>query len=192
MPDFKRDKNQRINQGDIFKNITHIETWEESNNELIISRIHYPYVVILSQDCDLEVDALVRSKTKNDKALLSVLVAPLYNFDQFLCGEHLQDLEIDARAINKENKNGKPTTEIKTLMQNEIPRYHVLDFPKEAQFVRSVVDFKHYFSVSVEYLQKTRDKNLEYLLPFLHRERLCQRFANYLSRIGLPNSLKNL
>ena len=186
MYNFRRDKNDRINQGDIFKNITHIESWEECDNELKISRIHYPYIVILSQDCDLREDASVRSKKKNDKALVSVLVAPLYNFDQFLCGEHLQDLEIEARKINKENKKGEPTTEFKTLTQNEIPRYHVIELPPETQLVKSVVDFKHYFSISIEYLQKIRSKNFEYPLPFLYRERLCQRFANYLSRIGLP------
>jgi len=183
MPNFKRNENDRINQGDIFKNITHIESWEESDNELKISRIHYPYIVILSQDCDLREDASVRARKKNDKALVSVLVAPLYNFDQFLCGEHLQDLEIEARKIHKEKKGGELTTEFKTLTQNEIPRYHVIDFPP---LVKSVVDFKHYFSISIEYLQKIKDENFEYPLSFLYRERLCQRFANYLSRIALP------
>ena len=61
MHNFRRDKNNRINQGDIFKNITHIENWVESGNNLKISQIHYPLIVILSQDCDLEVDASVRS-----------------------------------------------------------------------------------------------------------------------------------
>lgn len=185
MHNFGRDKNDRINQGDIFKNVTHIESWEEADNELKISRIHYPYIVILSQDCDLREDALVRSKKKNDKALVSVLVAPLYNFDQFLCGEHLLGLEIEARKINKENKKGDPTSEFKSLIQNEIPRYHVIEFPLET-IVNSIVDFKHYFSISIEYLQKIKHKNFAYPIPFLYRERLCQRFSNYLSRIALP------
>jgi hypothetical protein len=186
MHNFRRDKNNRINQGDIFKNITHIENWEESGNELKISRIHYPYIVILSQDCDLEVDASVRSQTIDDKALVSVLAAPLYNFDQFLSGEHLRYLEIKAREINKENKKGNPTTEYKNLINNETPRYHIIEFPSEAQLVKFVVDFKHYFSISIEYLQRVRDKNFEYPLDYLYREKLSQRFANYLSRIGLP------
>ncbi len=185
MPNFRRDKNNRINQGDIFKNITHIENWEESGNELKISRVHYPYIVILSQDCDLEVDALVRSKTIDDKALVSVLAAPLYNFDRLLSGDHLQYLGIKAREIPRESKKGKPTTEYKNLIDNEIPRYHVIEFP-EAQLAKSVVDFKHYFSISIEYLQKVKDENFEYPLDFLYRENLSQRFANYLSRIGLP------
>lgn len=186
MHNFRRDKNNRINQGDIFKNITHIETWEESGDELKISRIHYPYIVILSQDCDLEVDALVRSQKVDDKALVSVLAAPLYNFDQFLSGEHLQYLEIKARGIIKENKKGNLTTEYKRLTNNETPRYHIIEFPPEAKLVKLIVDFKHYFSISSDYLQKVRVSNFEYPLDFLYREKLSQRFANYLSRIGLP------
>jgi hypothetical protein len=187
MYNFQRDKNDRINQGDIFKNITHIEYWEEYENELKISRIYYPYIVILSQDCDLREDASIRAKKKkNDKSLVSALVAPLYNFDQFLDGEHLQDLEIEARKINKENKKGDYTTEYKNLIHNEIPRYHVIEFQAEARLAKSVVDFKHYFTISIEYLERIKKTNFEYPIPFLYRESLCQRFANYLSRIGLP------
>jgi len=186
MHNFKRNQNNRINQGDIFKNIIHIESWDENNNELKISRIFYPYIVILSQDCDLREDHSIIEKS--DKSLVSVLVAPLYNFDQFLCGEHLQDLEIKSRQINKESKKGKLTTEFKNLINNEIPRFHVIEFPPKSKLVKSVVDFKHYFSVSIEYLNKIKAKNFEYPLPFLYRERLCQRFSNYLSRIGLPES----
>jgi hypothetical protein len=187
MYNLRRDENDRINQGDIFRDITHIERWEEIGNELKIYRIHYPYIIILSQDCDLREDDSVRLKEISDKALVSVLVAPLYNFHQFLDGEHLLDLEIKARKINKENKKGQPTTDFKNLKNNDIPRYHTIEFPPEAQLVESVVDFKHYFSLSIEYLRKVKDKNFECTLDYLYRERLSQRFANYLSRIGLPS-----
>jgi len=182
----RTDKSKRINQGDVFKDITHIEYWEEADNELKVSRIHYPYIVILSQDCDLREDASVRSDKVNDKALVSVLAAPFYNFDQFLNGEHLQGLGIEVRKINKEKKKGKFTTEYKNLINNETPRYHIIEFPSEVELVTSIIDFKHYFSISVEYLRKVRDENYECTLDFLYRERLSQRFANYLSRIGLP------
>ncbi len=183
MPNFRRDKNNRINQGDIFKDITHIENWEESGNELKISRIHYPYIVVLSQDCDLREDASVRSKEINDKALVSVLVAPLYNFDQFLNGEHLQGLGIGKTSSVSKNPD---KTDHKNLIQNKNPRYHFLEENSQAKLPKLVVDFKHYFSISIEYLQKIKDRNFEYPLDFLYRESLSQRFASYLSRIGLP------
>ncbi len=176
------DERNRINQGDIFKNITHIENWEESGNELKISRIRYPYMIVLSQDCDLREDALVRSNKINDKALLSVLAAPLYNFDQFLSGEHLKNLGIDATPIPQNPSK----TNHKNLIQNQTPRYHFLEENTNAGLPKLVIDFKHYFSISIEYLQKVKEDNFECALDFLYRERLSQRFANYLSRIGLP------
>ena len=182
MQDFRRDKNNRINQGDIFRDIIHIENIEEHENELIVSRIRYPYVVVLSQDCDLREDSVVRSKQINDKALISVLAAPLYNFDQFLNGEHLQDLGIITSAEISKNPS---KSNHKNLVNNQTPRYHYLD-GLEAQLPKFVIDFKHYFSISVSYLQKIRRTNYEYPLAYLHREKLSQRFANYLSRIGLP------
>jgi len=178
----KTNKNDRINQGDIFKNITLIENWEEFNNELKISRIRYPYIVILSQDCDLREDASVRSNKINDKALVSVLAAPLYNFDQFLCGGHLKNLGIDATPISKKSTK----TDHKNLIQNLTPRYHFLEENTNVGLPKLVIDFKHYFSISIEYLQKVKDDNFECTLDYLYRERLSQRFANYLSRIGLP------
>lgn len=179
MYDFRRDKNNRINQGDIFKNITHIENWEESGNELKIIRINYPYIVILSQDCDLREDDSVRSLKKDDKALVSVLVAPLYNFDQFLDGEHLYELGINVHKISKDPKK----TDHRNIIQNNNPRYHFLDIEG---LPKLIIDFKHYFSLSIEYLQKVKNEQFEYPISFLHRELLCQRFSNYLSRIGLP------
>ena len=183
MHNFKRDKNNRINQGDIFRKITHIENWEESGNELKISRICYPYVVILSQDCDLREDVSVRSKEINDKALISVLAAPLYNFDQFLDGEHLQGLGIDKTSSVSKNPD---KTDHKNLIQNKNPRYHFLEVTSQTTLPKLVIDFKHYFSISIEYLQKIRDENFVHPIDFLYREQLSQRFANYLSRIGLP------
>jgi len=183
MHNFKRDKNNRINQGDIFRQITHIENWKECRNELTISRICYPYVVILSQDCDLREAASVRSNTISDKALISVLAAPLYNFDLFLEGKHLQGLGID--NIETVSKSPQKTNH-KNLIQNQNPRYHFLEDNTNVRLPKLVIDFKHYFSISIKYLREIRDENFVHPINFLYREQLSQRFANYLSRIGLP------
>ena len=185
----RTNRSERINQGDVFKNIIHIDSWEEFDNELKISRIHYPHIIILSQDCDLKEDSRVRSCTKNDKALVSVLAAPFYNLDHFVDGKHLLFLGIKARTFIKERKKGKLTTEYKNLIDNQAPRYHIIEFPPNTQLVKSVIDFKHYFSVSVEYIQRVKGVNFKCTLDSLYRERLSQRFANYLSRIGLPDGV---
>jgi hypothetical protein len=176
----------RTSQGDVFRNVECIEYVVERRGIVEVSKIVFPLIVVLTQDCDLEQDARYRSHSKpkpstHDKQLFAVLVAPLYNAEQVFLGEHLSDLHLKMEPINKKKSPGQ------TLMQNERPRYHYLDFPAEIPIVPSIVDFKHYFSVSVSYLAKVRSKNFVCRLSELFREDLSQRFASYLARIGLPD-----
>jgi hypothetical protein len=112
--------------------------------------------------------------------LLSVLVAPLYNAEHVFLGEHLSELKINVPGINKLKTEGK------YLIDNERPRYHHLEFSEDVPIVSSVIDFKHYFSVNVEYLRKIKSANFICKVSELYRENISLRFANYLSRIGLP------
>lgn len=50
-----------------------------------------------------------------------------------------------------------------------------------------IVDFKHYFSVNSESLREDVRAHYVCSIEVLFRERLSQRFANYLARIGLPD-----
>ena len=79
----------RISQGDILKNVEFIEYAIERDGIIEISKIDFPYVVILTQDCDLNQDYDVRWGKKNspsnqDKKLISVIVAPMYNAEQYI------------------------------------------------------------------------------------------------------------
>lgn len=146
----------------------------------------FPLVVVLTQDCDLEQDARYRGRreprpSNQDKKLFSVLVVPLYNAEHVFRGEHLNELGLTMAPINKNRTPGE------WLMINERPRYHYLDFPDDIQIVPSIVDFKHYFSVSITYLNKVRPQKFVCRLSELFREDLSQRFAAYLARIGLPD-----
>ncbi len=174
----------RISQGDIYKDIEFIEYVVEKKGDLEVSKIVFPLVVILTQDCDLEQDYKVRwSRDKpnsQDKMLLSVLVAPLYNAEHVYQGEHLGDLGMQMQTIVKNRTHGR------FLRQNEIPRYHYLEFPPNINIVPSVIDFKHYFSVNSKYIKKIKSKQFVCSIPPLHREEISQRFAYFLSRIGLP------
>ena len=84
-------------------------------------------------------------------------------------------------AINKGKSEGN------YLRNNERPRYHYLTFPPSTPIVDSVVDFKHYFSANVKYLKQNRRAMFVCRLAELYREDLSQRYAAYLSRIGLPS-----
>ena len=174
----------RVNQGDIFRDVEMIEYAVEKEGILEVSRIVFPLVLVLSQDCDLEQDHRFRwsrsGSTTQDKWLISVLVAPLYNVEHVYLGEHLSGLGMTMQRINKKRTDGR------RLRNNETPRYHYLSFPESQPIVDSVVDFKHYFTVNVEYLRKLRRRNFVCRLAPLFREDVSQRFAAYLARIGLP------
>lgn len=149
-----------------------------------VSKITFPLVIVLTQDCDLQQDHTFRNpkmpKLTQDKWLLSVLVAPLYNVEHLYTGEHLAELNMKMTTIDRKSTQGK------NLVQNETPRYHYLAFPNETPIPPSVIDFKHYFAVNVLYLKKLKRKNFVCQVSDLYREDISQRFAAFLSRIGLP------
>lgn len=181
----KRKKPSRISQGDIYRDVEHIEYVSEKSGVVEISKVIFPLVIVLTQDCDLEQEHRVRwSKNKkpssHDKWLISVLIAPLYNAEHVYQGEHLSDLEMVMQKINKGKTQGK------NLRNNETPRYHYLEFPENVPIVASVIDFKHYFSVNVKYLRAIKTNNFVCSVSELFREDISHRFSSYLARIGLP------
>jgi hypothetical protein len=177
---------RRVSQGDVFREIECIEYVAEKRGVIEVSKIVFPLVVVLTQDCDLEQDARYKVRQEklpknDDKRLFSLLVAPIYNAEHVFEGQHLSDLGLTMEPINKRRTPGE------MLMKNERPRYHYLDFPPEIPIVPSIVDFKHYFSVSVSYIERVKPKKFVCRISELYREDLSQRFAGYLARIGLPS-----
>lgn len=181
----KKDKADRIVQGDIIRNIEYVESVVEVSGQLEISKVNFPLVVVLTQDCDLEQDYRFRwseeaESKSEDKWLLSVLVAPLYNVEHIYAGIHLSELDMKMQKIPKGKTAGT------FLQQNQNPRYHYLKFGSDVPIVDSVVDFKHYFSVNLNYLRQKKQDDFVCQLSELYREDVLQRYASFLSRIGLP------
>lgn len=184
-PSFQLGRRRRLHQGEILRDIDFIEYAVQRRGNIEISTITFPYVVVLTQDCDLQQDYGVRWSRKNkprnhDKKLFSALVAPLYNCAHFLLGEHLSDLSMTMQKVDS-------STNQQNLRNNMLPRYHYLGFDRTAPLVPSVVDFKHYFSVNIEHMKMDIRRKFVCRLAPLHREDLSQRFAAFLSRIGLPD-----
>ena len=184
------EKLEWISQGDIFKDVDFIEHVIEEDGVIEVSKIRFPLAIVLSQECDLFHDFEFRTKKeevkKQDKLLLSILVAPLYNVEHVYNGEHLRELAIEMEPINKKGSPGKD------LVKNIRPRYHYLEFPDNIPIVSSVIDFKHYFSVDVDYLRELKKANFVCKVSELFREDISHRFAAFLSRIGLPELKSNL
>ena len=177
----------RINQGDIYKDIELIEKLEEKDGFITISKITYPLVVVLTQDCDLEQDygnKKGKDQKDHDKYLLSVIVAPIYNADFVFNGEHLSLLDYKMQNIKKVS-----STKVNFTKNNEVPRYHYLDFLRKVPIPPSIIDFKHFFTVNLEDLEANKQPNYICTISQLFREKVSHRFANYLSRIGLPENI---
>ena len=184
MIDVKPKCESHVQQGEVFRDIHMIGDVTEDEGILNVGRISFPYVIVLTQECDLEEDFRLRStnseKDKLDKLLLSVLVVPLYNAEHLKDGKHLSELDINGEYINSDRWG--------PVKRNLMPRYHYLEFPENTRLVPLVLDFKHYFSVNLEYLKRVREEHYITTVAELFRERISQRFANYLSRIGLPDA----
>jgi len=175
-------KNQ-ISQGDIYKNIEFIEYAIEVEGQIEVSKITFPFIIVLTQECDLTLDYIYRNEERkdNDKLILSVIVAPLYNAEHVFKGDHLTRLGLIMGTIDKNSTRGG------IIKNNKNPRYHYIEFPKEKKLPELIIDFKHYFTVNCDYLIQQKYNNWVTRIKELYREDISQRFAFYLSRIGLPD-----
>lgn len=178
----KKNPLPRISQGDLFRDIDIIESVEEEGKLLKINRIHFPCIIVLNQDCDLERDYENRNNPVNknkDTSLLHMIVAPVLNFDSYLNGQHWGEIfEIG-------NHQKRKDTKVNFLINNECIRFHYLNFKVEDKLPELIIDFKHFFTVSSNMLYSLKNNRI-CSMDDLYKEKINQRFAYYLSRIGLP------
>jgi hypothetical protein len=169
----------RICQGDIFEEVPFFETFSIKERIITFQIIDFPYVLVMTQDCDLLSDYRLIEKKDNvlDQKILSTLVVPLYNAEHLWKGEHVSDLNYNANIIGSKDKD--------KIKKNLIPRYHFIQFPPKAKLANMVIDFKHYFSITSSFLKDNLDKRV-CSIAGLFREDISHRFSFYLSRIGLP------
>ncbi len=202
----KERTDQQLHQGDIYRDIEYIEYADIINGQVNISKLHYQYVVLLSQECDLTQDWSERRKKcefgssedengdkqitnlNYDKILQSIIVAPMFNYEHFKLGSHFSNLGFDMSKSYEQFINPKRTPR-KVLEANNNPRFHYFEFDQTVPIVPSVVDFKHFFTISINWLYENKNEHYVCSLDELYRERLSQRFSNFLSRIGLPNEM---
>ena len=171
----------QIHQGDIFKSVRYYECFTEKKGKFELSLLEFPFSIILTQECDLSNNLFERMKNgnnpkKQDKYLVSLLCAPLYNADHLFAGKHLEFLDIETEYKNSNQK--------KYIKSNRDPRYHYIEFASD-ELVPMIIDFKHYFTVTLNYLENNVSNRVCSLEP-IFRELVTQRFSNFLSRIGLP------
>jgi hypothetical protein len=192
-------------QGDIYRDVEYIESLDEdrSGDTLSISKLAFPLALVLGQDCDLLSDEAMRTPSlppgrqrpsKSSAIVLTVLMTPLYNAEEFFAGIHCSDLteNLFLGAATQPSPQPMQGTSFTTngrdpIKKGENARYQYLHFSASAPLVDCVIDFKHYFSVKTWYLVSAREQCVGRIGP-VFRESISQRFSYYLSRIGLPDA----
>ncbi len=175
---YRKIEEKRICQGDIIKDIR-IFTNMDDNESVNIESIFLEYCVVMTQDCDLMQDFQEReyNSLDNDKHLQTILICPAYLDGNFFDGNHLEGLSMRKFKASEQSKLKK---------NDEMKRYYYLQGDSKMQIPNLVVDFKHFFTLSRDYLYSKRKNNYVASINELFREGLSQRFANFLSRFGLP------
>jgi len=183
----RADCGDRLCQGDILRNVDLPEYSSVEGGDAVLTVIRFPLALVLSQDCDLRQDYGARVLGDSNSMLLSVLMVPLYEMSDAASGEQLSELGVKMPSL----PSGGKSQSAKDLRQNKNVRYHCLPLNHASEDLPPVVaDFKNYFAVSASYLTCVRERLLVCSLAELYREDVVQRFAAYLSRIGLPVSIQ--
>lgn len=147
----------------------------------------FPWVVVLNQECDLQFDHLARNglplkagrpPVSGDKRLRSILLCPAFEADNVLAGTYVEGA---SRWSSKASD---------ILLKNRDDRYHVLQPEPPLLDRRLALDFKLIVAVTPSYLEQWLAAHLESSVAALEppfRDRLMQRFVNYLGRIPEPD-----
>jgi len=177
-------------QGDIYKDvkliqdIVQVET-PEGEPEWTVNEVTYDYSVLLTQECDLEQDYNFRMDNKgdHDKYIPMILMVPAYLAEDLRYGSHLINYGQKMQRLNS-NDWGK-------VKHNENKRYHYLKRDMDKNIPELVIDFKHFFTMSRDFIyNKIMQISYEASLTILYREELSQRFSNFISRIGIPDNIR--
>ncbi len=178
----KNEKPERICQGDVLRDIFVINA-VGAEEEATLQKTCLTYAVVMTQDCDLLHDYKARAGQlaikNNDKFLPSILVCPAYQADAFIMGTHIQGWQMQEVRSSDDKK--------KLRNNDEKNRLHYVDGDTAFGVPSLVVDFKHFYTIQRESLYAQWETCYLVTINELFRERLSQRFANYLSRFGLPS-----
>lgn len=154
---------------------TRLDVGKLQENKVVVQPITHPFVVVLSQDCDLLQDFERRQAGKSEDLLSSVFLCPASDVTEF------------------ETASKKGRQEKKLIKQNQFPRFHYLrDLPAGDDSLKEglpelVLDFKRVFRAptdEVYYWLATSKRRCRLVAPY--SDHLCNRYSAYIGRVGLP------
>jgi len=188
-PRYRRASASKIEQTAILRDVEIPEIVARRRDRVRAKFTSYSWVVVLNQDCDLDLDHHARHGTspkvggnpvRKDKLLGSLQLCRAFPQDELLAGTYL-------RPLAEATKFG--TSESRTILANRHERFHLLSIEAPLLATPLILDFKLIVPVAADYLERWirghRESRVAVLRPPF-RDRLTQRFSNYYSRIAEP------
>lgn len=171
---------KRIEQGDLLKDVPINQLLSENEDEICTIDIEFHHMLVVSQDCDLEqfFNAQEKDKIHLNSCLHNVILLPCFYRDEIETGHCFDFLNIVQDPISKK--------QIEKIKKDEILRYQYIREDVSLQIPELFIDFKAYYTLSPNYLYGMYKNKYISTINALFRERITQRYSNYISRIGLP------
>ena len=178
-----------IGQGDILTNVSYTYEVNITNDKVDVIQFEFPFVLVLSQSCDLEHgNRLLNKEIKSEaKVMFSAIVVPFFEFDTIRTGKHLHylskyklmDFNINSDFIQKD--------EISVIRNGMHYRYHLLQMATdENKYPDYIIDFKTFFTLNLNELQKMKPRRIG-RLGDIETQQIVGKFANFLSRVGISD-----
>lgn len=194
--------NDRLRQGEILVELVRVRQTLDSigRDNVRLLEISHPFVIVLTQDCDLSQDAAAR-----DKEAQASKNPALLNDEDFLrqhgnAPKHKIEnvLFCEAFATSELKKNAPQGKDIwKRIIQNKDERYQCVEaIPPDQDWASQGIpslgcDFKRFFTVPADELYKRLElqqivRRSRLVTPYA--EHLLHRFCNYQARVPLPEN----
>lgn len=176
-------------QGDVFKNV-HFNYIESEDDEGVnIVEFVFPFAIVISQGCDV-ISMSKMEKNRRGKAtkfMPAILMCPFYDETMARETSHLNEAfkELKIEAEKEKLYNSK---EYGIVQKDWHYRFHDLVIKQDNKTIveKTLIDFKHYFTVPISYLMQHREDRL-FRLDDIYAEQITLKFANYLSRVAMPD-----
>jgi len=170
-----------LRQGEILTNLIqiHLDLQTIGLPEPRVTPRRHEYALVLSQDCDLDLDFKARAGTISaDKLIPCVLFCEVIT---------AQELRFGPGGMN--------STIWGNVRANKHERYQFLQKVEPTEdcsrkgFPELGIDFKRYFTIQADEVYRRielGEAQRRCVLSSPYLEHLCRRFANYLRRVALP------
>lgn len=177
-----------ICQGDIYKSVKYSYIDAETNDDVSIIEYEFPLAVIISQACDvIAMEKMAKNhKGKPAKFMPGILMCPIYDKDLVKSGTYIEE-GFNNMGITMDKEEVFHKDDYKVAERDWHYRFHALQVKVEDKpiITNALLDFKHYFTVSIQYLIEHKNNRILHLTdPFA--EQLTLKYATYLSRVAIP------